>query len=284
MARIAVFGGTGYLGGHAVKRLAADGHRVRALTRTERPENTFPGGVETARADMTRPETLPAALEDMDGVLICVNGGHDEATATAVEDTGVKAVADAAAAAGVRRIVLISGMFSQPAYAEYHWEKAKVRGEQHVLDGAVPATVLRLGFINETLAQFLRGGRPVLIGEQPHPVRPIAADDVMAAASRALVAEDGDDHVYEVAGTEAMRLRDAVDKYARAVTGKQQQVRVMPLWFMKALNATVMRGKMTRPLGIMQTMDTHGDVTDTTDFFRDLGRPPTSFDDWLAQQ
>lgn len=284
MARIAVFGGTGYLGAYAVRQLAADGHHVRALTRTEPAQDTFPDTVETARADMTRPETLPAALEDMDGVLICVNGGHDKATAAAVEDTGVKAVAEAAAAAGVRRIVLISGMYSQPAYATYHWEQAKVRGEEHVLTGMVPATVLRLGFINETLAQFLRGGKPVLIGKQPHPVRPIAADDVMAAASRALVAEDGDNHVYDVAGTEAMGLRDAVDKYARAVTGKEQAVRVMPLWFMKMLNATVMGGKMTRPLGIMQTMDTHGDVTDTTDFFRDYGRPPTSFADWLAQQ
>lgn len=284
MARIAVFGGTGYLGGHAVKRLAADGHHVRALTRTDPPENTFPAGVETARADLTRPETLPAALRGMDGVLICVNGGHDKATASAVEDIGVKSVADAAAAEGVGRIVLISGMFSQPDYAGYHWEQAKVRGEQHVLEGEVPATVMRLGFINETLAQFLRGGRPVLIGRQPHPIRPIAADDVMVAASRALLAEDGEDHVYEVAGTEAMRLRDAVDKYARAVTGRKQPVRVMPLWFMKALNVTVMGGRMTRPLGIMQTMDTHGDVTDTTGFFRDLGRPATSFADWLAKQ
>lgn len=280
MARIVIFGATGYLGGFALARLIADGHQVRAAVR--RDAGNIPG--EVVVADLTRPETLPAALEGMDGVLICVGGGHDEDTAAAVEDTGVKSVADAAETAGIRRIVLISGMYSQPAYAEHHWEQAKVRGEGHVLHGSVPATVLRLGFINETLRQFLRGGRPVLIGAQPHPVRPIAADDVMAAASTALTATDVQDHVYEVAGTEAMTLTDAVGRYAEAVTGKQQKVRVMPLWFMKALNATVMRGAMTRPLGILETMSHHGDVTDTADFFSDFGRPQTSFSQWLAKQ
>lgn len=281
MARIVVFGGTGYLGGHAVSRLFKDGHEVRAVVRDSSNRREFPADVDVFEADVTRPDTLPAALDGMDAALISLNGGHDPENARAVEDEGVKNVAEAGAE--LQRIVLISGMFSQPAYAHYPWEQSKVRGEQHVLTGPAAATVLRLGFINETLGQFLRGGRPVLIGQQPHPVRPISADDVMAAASRALEVPDRDNHVYDVAGTEAMTLRDAVDKYAQTVTGKEQKVQVMPLWLMKALNATVMRGKMTRPLGIMSTMNEHGDVTDTTEFFRDFGRPPTTFEQWLAE-
>ena len=76
MARIAVIGATGYLGGYALTRLLADGHTVRAIVRS--PEKaSLPKGVETVRGDVTAPDTLVAAFTDVDGVLLTLNGGSD---------------------------------------------------------------------------------------------------------------------------------------------------------------------------------------------------------------
>ncbi|RRD07376.1 NAD-dependent epimerase/dehydratase family protein [Arachnia propionica] len=286
MARIAVLGATGYLGGHAVTRLHADGHEVRAVVRSPK-RASLPEGVEVVRGDVTESATLPASLAEVDGVLLALNGGGDPVRAVQVEERGVVNVAAAAEAAGVGRILLLSGMFAQPAYATHPWEQAEVRGEQLLLESPVPATVFRVGFINETLAKFVRGGRPVLIGRQPHPIRPIAVDDIMAAASRAIGMPRTANRVYDVAGEQAMTLREAAAAYAGAITGKlvaPRGVRVMPLWFMGAVNRLFLKGEMTRPLGILASMNRHGDVTATTDCFRDFGIPPTPFAQWIAQQ
>ena len=126
------------------------------------------------RGDVTAPDTLVAAFTDVDGVLLTLNGGSDPERARHIEEDGVANVAAAAEAAGVRRVVLISGMFAQPAYADYPWEHSKARGEQLLMASPVASTVFRVGFINETLAKFIRGGRPVLIGNQPHPIHPLS--------------------------------------------------------------------------------------------------------------
>ncbi|MPZ28274.1 MAG: NAD(P)H-binding protein [Micromonosporaceae bacterium] len=286
MSRVAILGATGYLGGYAVRRFMSDGHDVRAIVRSPGTAS-FPEGVEVVRGDVTDPATLPPALERVEGVLMCLNGGGDPARARSVEEQGGANVAAAAGNAGVQRIVLISGMFAQPAYAAYPWEQAKVRGEQHLNDSPVPSTVFRVGFVNETLSRFLRGNRPVLIGRQPHLVRPIAVDDIMSAASRAFGMPETANRVYDVGGDEPMTMREAVAAYASAVTGRRispAAVRSVPIWLMRGVNRLFAKGEMTRALGILSTMNRHGDVTDTAAWFQDFGKPPTPFAQWVAQQ
>lgn len=286
MPRTAVVGATGYLGGHAVARLLADGHTVRAIVRS--PERAaLPPGVETVRGDVTVPTTLQSAFADVDGIVVALNGGSDQVQSQRIEEDGVASIAGAAAASGVQRIVLISGMFAQPAYAASPWEHAKARGERRLLASPVPTTVFRVGFVNETLVRFVRGGRPLVIGRQPHPIRPIAADDIMAAAARAFTLPETANRVYDVAGEQAMTLRQAAAAYAGAVTGRPVATNaaiVMPLGLMRLVDRLILKGTMTRPLGILASMDRHGDVTDTTAWFRDFGTPATPFTSWIAQR
>ena len=84
-----------------------------------------------------------------------------------------------------------------------------------------------------------------------------------------------------------MTLREATAAYAGAISGKpvaSNAVRVMPLGFMRAINRLFLKGEMTRPLGILDSIDRHGDVTDTTAWFQDFGTPPTPFARWIALQ
>ena len=286
MSRIAVFGATGYLGGFAVRRLLTDHHRVVAVTR--HPDwSKLPSGVELVQADVTIPGTLPAALAGVDGVVIALNGGSDPERAELVEERAMAHIAVAAERAGVSRILLITGMFAQSQYAEYPWEQATARGIGIIMGCSIPATVFRVGFVNETLARFMRRGKPVLIGRHLKQVRPIAAEDVMFAASRAFALPHTADMVYDVAGQRPMTLRKALADYAYAVTDSvvaPSEVKILPLPLMGALNQLFMKGEMTRPLEILASMDRYGDVTDTTAWFRDFGLPPTPFEDWLQQQ
>ena len=50
---IFVTGGSGFVGGHLIERLVRDGHRVRALARSDRSAATVQGwGAEVVRGDL----------------------------------------------------------------------------------------------------------------------------------------------------------------------------------------------------------------------------------------
>ena len=68
--RILLTGGTGFVGGHVAERLAASGHRVRALTRGRDDGGVLAGaGAEPVRGTLEDPASLRAAVEGVEAVL-----------------------------------------------------------------------------------------------------------------------------------------------------------------------------------------------------------------------
>lgn len=98
---ITVFGATGKQGGSVVRALKAHGgYRVRAVTRG--PAKATGLADEVVSADLTKPETLAAAVEGADGVFLVTNfwAGPD-----VDEFAQGKAVVEAAKRAGVKHFV-----------------------------------------------------------------------------------------------------------------------------------------------------------------------------------
>lgn len=98
---IAVFGATGQQGGAIVRALHDRGEfRVRALTRN--PSKYTGVADEVVAADLTRPETLPAALKGAYGVFAVTNSWE---AASADEVTQATAAVETAKDAGVQHFV-----------------------------------------------------------------------------------------------------------------------------------------------------------------------------------
>ena len=62
---ILVTGGAGNVGANVVRQLLDAGEKVRVITRNP-SDRSFPDQVEVVPSDLTRPETLPAALSGVD--------------------------------------------------------------------------------------------------------------------------------------------------------------------------------------------------------------------------
>src|SRR6476620_11145199 len=79
MKRILVTGATGTVGREVVTQLAGSGAEVRALTRD--PERAaLPHDVNVVRGNLTSPDTLDAALNDVDAVFLVWTAGADAFT------------------------------------------------------------------------------------------------------------------------------------------------------------------------------------------------------------
>jgi nucleoside-diphosphate-sugar epimerase len=116
-----VTGATGAIGPATVRALLTAGAAVRVFGRLDRVRDQpdrWPGwlpGVELACGDITQPETLAAAMPDVDVVIHLAALLHVvnpppgfERRYRAINVEGTRHVAEAAAAAGVRRLVLAS--------------------------------------------------------------------------------------------------------------------------------------------------------------------------------
>jgi dihydroflavonol-4-reductase len=110
-----VTGGTGYVGGVLVRQLCARGERVRVLLRPWSPRQALAGlQVEEYTGDLTDPGSLDQAMTGITRVYHLAASVRldpfDEAKLRAVNVAGTAAVARAARAAGVKRLVHVSSV------------------------------------------------------------------------------------------------------------------------------------------------------------------------------
>lgn len=139
--RLAITGGTGFVGAHLIAAARDAGHEVTALTRR--------GG-----ADGERLRWVPGALDDAPSLARLAAGADavihvagvvsapDAAGFAAGNIAGTEAMLAAARAAGVPRFVHVSSLAArEPALSRYGWSKAQ--GEACVAAGGLDATIVR---------------------------------------------------------------------------------------------------------------------------------------------
>ncbi len=166
---VLVAGATGQTGRLVVAELIAEGYAVRALVRDEASARSALGGqIDYFVADVREPEGLGASLSGADAVISAIGAGTGKGDnrPEMVDYLGVRNLAEAAAAAGVKHFVLIS---SRSVTDEKHplnkmfgdVLKWKLRGENALRASGVPYTIIRPGgLINEP------GGQHAFVLEQ----------------------------------------------------------------------------------------------------------------------
>ena len=112
--RCVVLGATGYLGMRLVPQLLAAGHDVRVVARTPAKLDDVPwrGDVEVVEGDVTDDEKVRQALTDQQ-VLYYLVHSMLAADFVDVDARGASIVADAAAQAGVARIIYVGGIIAE---------------------------------------------------------------------------------------------------------------------------------------------------------------------------
>ncbi|HLY14263.1 MAG TPA: NAD(P)H-binding protein [Candidatus Limnocylindrales bacterium] len=236
--KIAITGGTGFVGSHLAQRLIADGYEVVVIGRTVRGAG-LPTGVRLVRAEITDAVALEAAFRECDAVAHCagINREIGEQTYQRIHVEGTRAVAAASRAAGVQRLVMLSFLRARPdgptAYHRTKWE-----AEELVRGSGLTWTILKAGVIHgrgDHMLDHLSHAFftfPIfgLVGLHERNVRPVAVDDVARVLEAAVLGDPRlADRTVAVLGPEELPLGQAVRRVA-AVTGRHPTFVRLPIW------------------------------------------------------
>lgn len=149
---ILVVGATGSIGGLVVEEALRQGHSVRALVRSPEKAHRVPRKAEAVMGDLTRPETLAAAVNGIDAIVF--THGSDGAGKVGAETVDYGGVRDILAALGARkvRIALMTAIGVTNRTGSYNrsteshdWKR---RAERLVRASGCPYTIVRPGWFD----------------------------------------------------------------------------------------------------------------------------------------
>ncbi|MGE3277664.1 MAG: SDR family oxidoreductase [Vicinamibacterales bacterium] len=220
--RILLTGATGYVGGRLLTALVDRGLRVRCLARDPaRLAQRVPPGVEVVRGDVTDRASLDAALAGMDAAYYLVHSMGDATGFEARELAGARHFADAAAAAGIGRLIYLGGLGDPAQPLSPHLRSRQDVGRILRASG-VPtlefraSIVIGSGSLSFELVRALTEHLPVMVTPRWVSVlaQPIGIQDLIAYLVEALEVPLDGELVVEIGGADQVSYVDMMREYA----------------------------------------------------------------------
>lgn len=221
--RILVTGANGYVGGRLVPQLLARGHQVRCLVRDpgRLQGRAWAEHVEAVVGDVLSPPSLAPALADIDVAYYLVHSlgaGHD------FHDRDVRAATafgEAAAAAGVSRIIYLGGLGESSTELSEHLRSRQDTGAA-LHAGGVPVTEFRAavivgsGSVSFEMIRYLTERLPVMICPSwvYTRIQPIAIRDVLHYLVDAIDVPASAGRIVEIGGQDVLTYGEMMTSYA----------------------------------------------------------------------
>ena len=281
MSLVTVFGGSGFIGRHLIRRLAARGDIVRVAGRDTEAAMFLktmgdPGQIVPFQADITRPEQAAKATVGADAVvnLVGILSEWGKRTFRGVHAEGARNVARAAKDSGAGRLVQVSAIGAEKV-SESEYARTKAAGEDAAIDAFPEATIVRpsvvfgpedgffnlfagLARISPVLPVF---GCPVLpkvtlfgangplqvdiYGEGGTKFQPVYVGDVADAILAILENPDTRSRTYELGGPRIYSFKEVME-LVLAETGRRRLLLPIP-FFVAGIEAWFLE-KWPRPL------------------------------------
>lgn len=199
---ITVTGATGNVGRPLVELLLAAGEKVTAVSRGDAE---FPEGVAHVRADLARPATLKPAFDGADKLFLL----------TRDSDLDLAPVLEAAKAAGIRRVVLLSSQ-----RAETRADESQAVYEDAVKHSGLEWTFIRPGAFHSNAfmwADAVRSDRAIAAPFGDVGLRLIDPADIASVAALALTEDGHAGQAYTITGPAAVSPREQAAAIAEAI-------------------------------------------------------------------
>lgn len=253
---ILVTGSSGFVGSHVLLRLQRSGSEVRAMVR-DRAKAPALQGVEVVVADLTQAGSLHPAVQGVKAIIhaaaITANrkepyrGAYDQ-----INRVGTANLAAAAKAAGVSRLVVMSGLGTRPAaagtYMATRWGLEKA-----VRESQIPFVILQPSVLFGDHAEFIAAlsrlirVSPVvpLIGDGKVRFQPLWIEDLVTCLVKAIDADQLTGRSIALGGSEYLTFKEVIQTICQAMSVRRVLV-PLPLAIAR-IQAAAMRRLLPHP-------------------------------------
>ena len=299
MMRVAIFGGTGFVGSFLVDALIAAGHEPSLMVRlgSERKVRQ----AERCRlvaGNLSSTTAIDATLENCDAVIYSVGilkeSPKQGITFEELQYNGVVRVAESAKTRGISRFLLMSANGAKSPGTPY--QETKFRAEEHVRASGFDVTIFRPSVIfgeprgrmeigTQLYAEMISPPIPAVgffTGWRPYrgavAMSPVHVEDVAQAFLTALRESSTIGKTYVLGGPEVLSWAEMLRRIARTV-GRKKWILPMPIGIMK-LAAALLDWLPFFPVTRDQlTMLAEGNTADPAALAQLIGRQPKAFNE-----
>lgn len=312
---IAVTGATGFVGRHILARLLAEGHRVRALSRSDDKARRVldedaidDGRITLCSGTLDDPDALRHLVEGCSGCIHLV-GIIREAKGQTFEQVhvgGTRAIVQACRQQDPKMRYVHMSALGVGADKRAGYRDTKHRAEQMVRKSGLPWTIVRPGLIHGPDGEFtqmavdwVRGKAPPFLflpyfsrwkqdgfGFEAPTVAPVFVEDVARVFVEALTNGASIGKAYDLTGGQRVLFPEMLRLYAEHLTPRPRKRPAIGLpWFVAAWQARVAKlvglgGLLPFDEG-MAIMGGRDSVSDNAGVIADFGIRPAEFEESL---
>jgi NAD(P)H dehydrogenase (quinone) len=209
---IGVTGATGGLGGRVARHLAERGLEQRLIVRDASRAPSLPGAEAVEASDYGNGEAMRRALEGVDTLFLVSAGEHPDRVSLH------RAAVEAAAAAGVERVVYTSFLAAAPD-TTFTFGRDHFHTEELIKAAGLGWTFLRNSIYLDYVPFFASADGVIRGPAGDGRVGAVARDDIAEAAVTTLLGPEHEGRAYEVTGGEAITMAEAA-QIITEVTGR----------------------------------------------------------------
>ena len=260
--RVAVFGGTGFVGSHVVDALIRRGHEPSLLVRPGSEDDLRePGKVRVVSGEIADADAVRAVAEGCDAAIYLIGILREfpgrGITFEALQYEGAARAMDAAVEQGVRRFLLMSANGVKPEGTPY--QRTKYAAEEHLRDTGLQWTIFRPSvifgdprghreFATQLYEEVIRMPAPApLFHEGILPLNagrfllsPVHISDVANAFAASLAMPETIGETYALGGPDAMSWKAILETIA-ATVGVSKLMVPAPAWALKIVATALER-------------------------------------------
>jgi uncharacterized protein YbjT (DUF2867 family) len=297
---ILITGATGFIGRQLVARLVAQGERPRCLVRDiPRAARVLPvNDVELVQGATTQPATLIEAVRGVDIIVhaALMTADRKQSEGNHYEETNVGGTSNlilAAKAAGVTRMVEISGLGTKPDKPGSYMQ-GRYLSEKMLIESGLAWTIIRPSVLFGKGAPFIKGlvdlikTAPVLplLGGGKVRFQPIFVEDVVTVITKVLAdPEHTNGKIFTIGGPDYYSFSRILDLLLQT-THTTFRPKVYAPMSLVGVGAAVMEAVLPNPplTKAAVTLFSFDNITDLDSVERDFGFQPQSFSTYLETQ